>query len=112
MDRTSYHPVHFSSFLPLQQLTAFFPLGTAVYILSPLWPYNVSSAISLDSAPPTLVDLVDHSKPDAGQGPESVASHVVWRATGLKNVQHTLIVSVGQGQPFSVLDGLMCVVRL
>lgn len=77
--------------------------------MSPLWPYLVNTAVSLDSGPPVLVDLVDHSRPDVGaaEGPETVQSTVVWSATGLTNSQHTLVMSVGAGQPFAIVDGLM-----
>ncbi|CAA7269825.1 unnamed protein product [Cyclocybe aegerita] len=81
--------------------------GIAIYFLSPLWPYNVSTAVSLDSAPATLLDLVDHSRPNIGTGPETVQSHVVWNATGLTNIQHTLRISVGAGQSFAIVDGLI-----
>jgi hypothetical protein len=69
----------------------------------------VTTAVSLDSGPSTLIDLVDHSRPNAGQGPETVQSQVVWSATGLTNTRHTLVISVGQGQPFGIVDGLMFV---
>ena len=65
--------------------------------------------MSLDSGPITLIDLVDHSRPDVGQGNETVQSHVVWNATGLANTQHSLLISVGSGQPYAIVDGLMCV---
>ncbi|KIM38675.1 hypothetical protein M413DRAFT_447636 [Hebeloma cylindrosporum] len=81
--------------------------GVAIYFLSPKWPYAVTTAVSLDSGPITLIDLVDHSRPNAGQGPETVQSQVVWSATGLTNTRHTLVISVGQGQPFGIVDGLI-----
>lgn len=81
--------------------------GIAIYFLSPLWPYTVNTAISLDSGPITLVDLVDHSRPNVGQGSETVQSKVVWNATGLNNTQHNLLISVGAGQPYAIVDGLI-----
>ncbi|KAF8165989.1 hypothetical protein B0H34DRAFT_743864 [Crassisporium funariophilum] len=81
--------------------------GIAIYFLSPLWPYRVNTAVSLDSGPIALIDLVDHSRPDAGQGPETVQSHVMWSATGLSNAQHNLRISVGAGQPFGIVDALI-----
>ncbi|KDR84488.1 hypothetical protein GALMADRAFT_133773 [Galerina marginata CBS 339.88] len=81
--------------------------GTAIYFFSPLWPYTVNTAISLDGGPSTLVDLVDHSHNDTGQGPETVQSRVVWNATDLNFTQHVLNISVGVGQPFAVVDGLI-----
>ena len=75
--------------------------------MSPLWPYLVNTAISLDHGPSTLVDLVDHSRPPTDGGPETVQSQVVWKATGLNNTQHNLLISVGAGQPYAIVDGLM-----
>lgn len=81
--------------------------GIAIYFLAPLWPYTVNTAISLDSGPVTLIDLVDHSRPSTSQGPETVQSKVVWNATGLANTQHNLRISVGAGQPYAIVDGLI-----
>lgn len=88
-------------------LTPFFLPGTAIYFLSPLWPYNVNTAISLDSSPVSLIDLVDHGKPDRNQGSESVPSGVVWSASRLSNTQHILRISVGAGQSFAIVDALV-----
>ncbi|KJA20992.1 hypothetical protein HYPSUDRAFT_68122 [Hypholoma sublateritium FD-334 SS-4] len=80
--------------------------GIAVFLLSPKWPYTVNTAVALDGGAPVLVDLVDHTRPDVGQGPETVQFSAVWGATGLNNTQHTLVISVGAGQPFGVVDGI------
>ena len=74
-----------------------------------MWPYTVNTAVSLDSGPITLIDLVDHSPPSTSQGPETVQSQVVWNVTGLTNTQHNLRISVGAGQPFAIVDALMYV---
>ncbi|KAF9463646.1 hypothetical protein BDZ94DRAFT_1258190 [Collybia nuda] len=81
--------------------------GVAIYFMSPKWPYLVNTAISLDSGTPVVVDLVDHSRPNTGEGPETVQSEVVWGASGLSNTQHKLVVSVGAGQPFAIVDTLI-----
>ena len=86
--------------------------GIAIYFLSPLWPYTVNTAISLDSGPSILVNLVDTSRPSTDGGPETVQSSVVWNATGLANIQHNLLISVGAGQPYAIVDGLMYVCSL
>lgn len=83
-----------------------------MYYLSPLWPYTVNTAVALDSGNVTLVDLVDHTRTSADQGPETVQSHVVWSATGLENVPHVLTMSVGTGQPFGVVDAIMYVLEI
>jgi len=94
---------------PLSFTDQTLPLGTAIYFLSPLWPYNVTTAVSLDSSSPSIIDLVDHSTPSAGQGSETVPSRVVWSAAGLSNTQHTLRISVGSGERYAIVDGLMYV---
>ena len=86
--------------------------GIAIYFISPLWPYLVNTAVSLDSGPITLIDLVDHSSPSTGQGPETIQYQVVWHTTELANTHHNLLISVGAGQPYAVVDGLMCVLSL
>lgn len=84
--------------------------GVAIYFLSPRWPYLVNTAVSLDGGAPTLVDLVDHTRPDTGGfGPETVQWDVVWSAQNLTNATHSLVVSVGAGQRFGILDGIMYV---
>jgi hypothetical protein len=82
-------------------------IGTAIYFFSPLWPYRVNVVIQLDSRPSQLVPLVDTSRPDAGLGPATVASNIVWSSTGLDNIQHTIVVSVAPGEPYAIVDGLM-----
>ena len=101
----------FLSSLLNQVLSSVCP-GIAIYFLSPRWPYTVNTAISLDSGPSTLVNLVDTSRPSTDGGPETVQSHVVWNVTGLANTQHNLLISVGAGQPFAIVDGLMYVLPL
>lgn len=81
--------------------------GVAVYFMSPLWPYAVSTSLSLDSRPTVIVDLTDHNSPDSGGGIETVASEVVWSAENLQNTTHTLRISVGRGQQFAIVDGIM-----
>lgn len=87
-----------------------FELGIAIYFLSPLWPYRVTTAVSLDSGPTTLIDLVDPSSPNIGTGPETAPYRVVWSATGLNDTAHSLRIFVGQGEPYAIVDGLMYVI--
>ncbi|KAG6832339.1 hypothetical protein H0H87_001980 [Tephrocybe sp. NHM501043] len=75
--------------------------------MSPKWPYTVNTAVSLDSGPLVLLDLVDHSRANVGQGSETVPSQVIWGSGELPNRQHTLVISVGAGQPFAILDALV-----
>jgi hypothetical protein len=68
--------------------------------------------VTLQAVPITTIDLVDHSSPSTGQGPETVPYQVVWQVTGLTNTQHNLLISVGVRQPYAVVDGLMYVLSL
>ncbi|EKM79748.1 hypothetical protein AGABI1DRAFT_113055 [Agaricus bisporus var. burnettii JB137-S8] len=81
--------------------------GVAVYFMSPLWPYAVSTALTLDSRPTITVDLTDHNTPDTGGGIETVSSSVVWSAENLQNTNHTLRISVGRGELFAIVDGII-----
>ncbi|KXN84948.1 hypothetical protein AN958_11890 [Leucoagaricus sp. SymC.cos] len=80
--------------------------GVAVYFMSPLWPYAVSTALTLDSQPTIVVDLTDHSTPNTAGGIETVRSNVVWSAQNLQNTTHSLRISVWRGQTFAVVDGI------
>ena len=103
-----FNQVDFCFFILYYTICFIYP-GTAIYFVAPLWPYLVNTAVSLDSGPITIIDLMDHSSPNTGQGPETIPSQVVWQATGLANTQHNLLISVGPGQPYAIVDGLMYV---
>ena len=106
-------PCILSLTLSIRILTSSFFLlsGDAIYYSSGMWPYTVNTLISLDGGSPTLVDLTDHSS-EVINGPETVASSVVWSQTGLDaTIQHTLVISVGPGQQYAVVDSLMYVLH-
>jgi hypothetical protein len=102
-----FHWYYITSFYYDIELDLIAVPGVAIYFMSPLWPYLVNTAVSLDSAPLVLIDLVDHSKPNVGVGPETVQSQVVWGEAALANKLHTLVISVGAGQPYAIVDALM-----
>ncbi|KAF8077001.1 hypothetical protein FPV67DRAFT_1715996 [Lyophyllum atratum] len=83
--------------------------GVATYFSSPLWPYTDNTLVSLDSGPSNIIYFVDHDSPftQDSNGPATVAPHVIWGAFGLANTQHKLVSSVGEGQPYAVVDSLM-----
>lgn len=85
--------------------------GIAIYFYSPLWPFRVSTALSLDGEPAQTIDLRDYSVPRVNDGPETVQSQVVWSLVGLENTEHTLVISVGAGEDIAIVDALMCVAR-
>jgi hypothetical protein len=72
-------------------------------------PFRVSTALSLDGEPAQLVDLQDYGSPVVNDGPEMVQSQVVWSLLGLDNTEHTLVISVGEGEDIAIVDALMCV---
>jgi hypothetical protein len=88
-------------------LLTFFHIGVAIYFLSPLWPYAVSTALTLDSRPTVIVDLTDLNSSDTAGGMETVKSSVVWSTDNLPNTMHTLRISVGIGQQNAIVDGIM-----
>ncbi|KAF5369711.1 hypothetical protein D9615_010178 [Tricholomella constricta] len=81
--------------------------GVAVYFASPL-PYMVNALVSLDSGPPVLLDLVnrDTMTREDEDGQAMIDLHVIWGVSGLSNTQHQLVISVGDGQPYAVVDTL------
>jgi len=81
--------------------------GVAIYFYSPLWPFQVTTLVTLDSSPPVLLDLRDHTQPLDINSTESVQSSAVWSRTSLANTKHTLLVSVGPSQPLAILDTLV-----
>ena len=76
--------------------------------MSPLWPYAVSTALTLDSRPTNIIDLTDYNTPlTTGGGSETGRSVVVWSIENLSNTTHTLRISVGRGQQNAIVDGFM-----
>lgn len=79
--------------------------GVAVYFMSSMWPYPVASSVSLDGGPRITIDLMDLSRERTSGGRDStIRSAVVWAATGLANLQHTLVVSAGRSPHAGTLD--------
>ncbi|KAJ3925564.1 MAG: hypothetical protein NXY57DRAFT_906910 [Lentinula lateritia] len=92
--------------------------GVAVYYFSPLWPYNVSTVVSLDGGNNITVNLMDMSATPASVGsPPTASSAARYGFTGLSNNSHTLSMFVLQGLNYSdpnvngyiVVDGFKCV---
>ncbi|PPR02771.1 hypothetical protein CVT24_002245 [Panaeolus cyanescens] len=82
-------------------------VGNAVYFLSSLWPYHVTTQISLDNGPRIIVDLQDYNYRGPGQFMESAEWRVIYSWTGLTHGIHTLEVSVAPGEQFAVFDGII-----
>lgn len=85
--------------------------GVAVSFLSPLWPYDVSVNIAVDSGPPTFVNLLDpaYASHKASGGEETVASSSRWNVAGLANGIHKVVVSMPSNGKYVIVDGFMCV---
>jgi len=64
--------------------------GVAVYYFSPLWPYNVSTVLSLDGGENFTVSLFDQTATESSGGPPTQASAARYGFTGLSNDSHTL----------------------
>ncbi|XP_006456943.1 hypothetical protein AGABI2DRAFT_181357 [Agaricus bisporus var. bisporus H97] len=85
--------------------------GVAIYFSSPLWPYNVTTQVQLDSGPPMILDLRDVNSPEATSGgPETVKSQIIWGMEGLSDQTHQLKISVAPGDQLAVIDGLIVTV--
>ncbi|KAF9445836.1 hypothetical protein P691DRAFT_762149 [Macrolepiota fuliginosa MF-IS2] len=89
-------------------LATFTFTGTAVYFVSPLWPYAVSTQLQLDSQSPISLNLTDptHRTPDSA-GSESVSFAVIWGSGPLSNTTHTVLLSKTPNIEWAVVDALI-----
>ncbi|KAJ3839035.1 hypothetical protein F5878DRAFT_617842 [Lentinula raphanica] len=77
-------------------------IGVAVYYFSPLWPYNVTTALSIDGGNNITVNLMDTSATPANVGsPPTEPSAARFGFTGLSNGSHTLAMYQVQGLNYS-----------
>lgn len=83
--------------------------GIAIYFYSPLWPFRVTTAVTLDSREHSLLDLRDYEVPFHQDGSETAGWQIVWSMDDLDNTAHVLNVSVGVGEDLAILDALVCV---
>ncbi|KAF5349039.1 hypothetical protein D9758_012723 [Tetrapyrgos nigripes] len=89
-----------------------FSAGVAIYYYAALWPWNISTILSLDGGPNELVDLRDKS--DAGSLNATIHAKstqdfdVRWWRDGLINEEHTLVISMGDGKlaQWAIVDRL------
>jgi hypothetical protein len=89
-------------------------LGVGVYFYSPLWPFAITTQLSLDGGPPIVLDLQDYTIQDYSNvtfsdNGETAKSQIVWGMSGLANGRHTLRASPAPQTPYVIVDGLMCV---
>ncbi|KAJ4473663.1 hypothetical protein J3R30DRAFT_704187 [Lentinula aciculospora] len=76
--------------------------GVAVYYFSPLWPYNVSTVVSLDGGNNMTLNLMDMSATPASVGSAATASSAArYGYTGLSNSSHSLKMYMVQGINYS-----------
>jgi hypothetical protein len=75
--------------------------------MAPLWPYTVTTVVTLDGGPPQLIQMIDplNSEP-VGSAP-TVDSAVLWGQAGLADVQHTLMMSMAPSGMYVVVDALV-----
>ncbi|KIM89415.1 hypothetical protein PILCRDRAFT_813343 [Piloderma croceum F 1598] len=79
--------------------------GSAIYYMSPLWPYSANVLITLDNAEPVWVNLTHPSELNTSiYGPEPAKSEVVWGASGLSDSAHKVIMSMPENGSFIALD--------
>jgi len=104
----SHHYADTDDFPNDQTATATFTFtGVGIYYMSPLWPYPVSTVLTLDSDAPTLVEMTDpENSAPVGAGP-TVESAVLWGQGGLENTEHTLVMSMASNGMYVVVDALI-----
>ncbi|KAF5344236.1 hypothetical protein D9758_012343 [Tetrapyrgos nigripes] len=66
--------------------------GTAIYYYASLWPFNVSTVLTLDNEASQTLNLTDPDQPNAEDGPPTTVSDIRWQRTDLPNGLHTLTV--------------------
>lgn len=81
--------------------------GVAVYYLSQKWPFPVTTDITLDDGPALLLDLQEYREMGTIPEEEYGQAVVIASATGLKNREHTVRLSVGIGEHSAVVDTLV-----
>ncbi|KAF5344240.1 hypothetical protein D9758_012331 [Tetrapyrgos nigripes] len=69
--------------------------GTAIYYYASLWPFNVSTVLTLDNEASQTLNLTDPDQPNAGDGQPTTVSDIRWQRTDLSNGLHTLTVERG-----------------
>jgi hypothetical protein len=79
--------------------------------MSARWPYRVRTQHTIDGNNSFVVDLQDHTVPDAGVGSASQASSIVARYIGSSESRHTIRISVPRRERYAVVDTLMYVRR-
>ncbi|KAF8888148.1 hypothetical protein CPB84DRAFT_1749551 [Gymnopilus junonius] len=94
-------------YFPLKFVEGEFDPRVAIYFFAPLFPTAITTAVSLDGADPFPIDLQDPNAVTVDRGRETALSSVVWSATGLDNIRHTLVVSVVQGESSAIVDSLV-----
>ncbi|KAF9443988.1 hypothetical protein P691DRAFT_678465 [Macrolepiota fuliginosa MF-IS2] len=91
-------------------LATFTFTGTAVYFVSPLWPYAVSTQLQLDSQSPLSLNLTDPTpRPQDPSGSETVSFGVIWGSESLSNTVHTVRMSKVPDIDWAVVDAIMWV---
>jgi hypothetical protein len=88
----------------------------AVYYYAALWPWNMSTILTLDDEPEDLVDLRDKSDSDSlhnpiGHAKATQSFDIRWSRDGLINEEHTLMISMGNGTKaqWAIVDKLASV---
>ncbi|KAJ7036733.1 hypothetical protein C8F04DRAFT_1094235 [Mycena alexandri] len=80
--------------------------GVAVYLMDPFWSSAAGAQVQIDGQGPFVIDLRDYVVATESGLRETQQSQVVWSATQLPDTNHTLVITMGAGMDFVVLDGL------
>jgi hypothetical protein len=75
--------------------------------MAPLWPYNVTTVVTLDDGPPQLIQMTDPLNSEPVDSLPTVNSTVLWGQSGLADAQHTLVMSLAPGGMYVIVDALV-----
>jgi hypothetical protein len=75
--------------------------------MAPLWPYTVTTEVTLDGGPPQLIQMIDPLLSEPVGSQPTVNSAVLWGQTGLPDAQHTLVMSMAPSGMYVIVDALV-----
>ncbi|EAU82576.1 hypothetical protein CC1G_12995 [Coprinopsis cinerea okayama7 len=83
--------------------------GTALYALSPKWPYPVGAFILVDGVRILSLNLQDYTRNGSDNGVATVPADVVGRMEDLPDIDHEVQISVGRVRPqaFAIVDAFI-----
>ncbi|KAG2012913.1 hypothetical protein CC2G_009862 [Coprinopsis cinerea AmutBmut pab1-1] len=81
--------------------------GTAIYVISPKWPYPVGTDVWVDDEHTLSLDLQDYTRVGSVDGVATVQASVIAGITGLEDTIHRVVIGVGDQRPFAIVDAFL-----